>query len=178
MSEHREAHAPAGDLARATDLGADIAALDATAGALARPVREALAELASRAGDLDEEDGRAVAAMRASLAASGEASTLVTPVTPPGGCTDARAWAAALAEGGEVLRKRPHACFGATASRLRVGGETLGRLQILARLGRAPDAAVRRPLFLALEPLWRVVDGDGITTSPCRVVMREAAESG
>ncbi len=166
------------DLARATDLGLDVAALDEKADALARPVRVALAELASRSGDLDPEDWRAVLAMQASLDAPGEASTLVTPVMPPGGCIDARAWAAALAEGGEVLRKRLHACFGATASNLRVGTETLGRLQILARLGREPDVAARRRLFLALEPLWRVVDGDGVTTSPYRVLIREAAESG
>lgn len=166
------------DLVRATDLTADFAALDAEAEALVRPVREALGQLAMRADELDPEDLRAVEAMQASLDEPGEASTLVAASLPPGTCADPRAWAAALAEGGDVLRQRLHTCFGTTAASLRVGAESLGRLQILARLGREPDAATRRRLFLALEPLWRVVDGDGISTSPYRVLIREAAEAG
>jgi hypothetical protein len=195
MSEHRDGHPSAdiaaveaafleardaldrADLTRATDLDADVGTLDAEAAALVGPVRAALAELASRPEDLGPEDRRAVLAMDESLAAPGDASVLVAPAPPPGGCADARAWAAALAEGGEVLRARVHACFASVATGLRVGGESLGRLQVLARLGREPDALARRRLFLALEPLWRVVDGDGITSSPYRVIIREAADA-
>ena len=165
------------DVARATDIHADVAALDAEAEAWAGPVRAQLEALAADAhfGELEPEDQRAVAAMRASLGAPGEASSLVAPAPPAGGCTDARAWAVAMAEGGETLRLRVEACFAATASALPMAGAVLGRLQILSRLGREPDAASRRRLFLALEPLWRVVDGDGISSSPYRVMVRESA---
>lgn len=165
------------DIARATEVDADVAALTANAERLAAPVRDELARLDALAPSLGEEDRRAVQAMQASLSAPGEASLLIPPTPPPGGCTDARAWVAALAEGGETLRRRVHACYGATAQRLRVGDQLLGRLQILARLGREPDAAVRRRLFLALEPLWQVVDGDGIANSPYRVMVRETADA-
>jgi hypothetical protein len=165
------------DLARATDADADLEGLDAQAEALARPVRTALAAFDSDRQALGPEDRRAVAAMRASLDAPGEASGLVEPALPASGCADARAWAVALAEGGVVLRRHLNACFAATAAGLRVGGETLSRLQILARLAAEPDAAIRRRLFLALEPLWRVVDGDGMTTSPYRVMVRESADA-
>ena len=38
-----------------------------------------------------------------------------------------------------------------------------------------PDAAARRRLFLALEPLWRTVDGDGGDGSPYRRLLRSSA---
>jgi len=164
------------DLARASDAHADLATLDAEAEALAQPVRARLDDLAAAGDALDPEDRRAVVAMRASLDAPGEASALVAPGPPPGGCTDARAWAAAMAEGGDRLVHRVEACFAATASSLHVGGEALGRLQILSRLGREADPVARRRLFMALEPLWRVVDGDGMSTSPYRVMVRESAD--
>jgi hypothetical protein len=165
------------DVARALDTTADLASLDAEAEAWAGPVRTQLEALAADADALDETDRIAVERMLASLSAPGEASTLVAPMPPPGGCSDARAWAAALAEGGEILRRRVEACFAATASSLSVGGETLSRLQILARLSREPDPLARRRLFMGLEPLWRTVDGDGITASPYRVIVRESADA-
>jgi len=165
------------DVARATDINADLAALDAEAEALAGPVRARLGALAADRASLGPDDARAVAAMQANLDALGEASSLVACAAPSGGCTDARAWAIARAEGGDVLRRRLEACLASTASGLQVGGETPSRLQILARLSREPDAAARRRLFLALEPLWRVVDGDGLATSPYRVRVRESADA-
>jgi hypothetical protein len=165
------------DIARATDTSADVVALDAEAEARAGPVRARLRALQADLEALGPEDRRAVLAMRAQLDAPGEASQLIAPPPPPGSCADARAWAVALAEGGDLLQRRVEACFAATAAALRVGGETLSRLQILARLAREPDAAARRRLFLALEPLWQVVDGDGVATSPYRVMVRETAEA-
>ncbi len=165
------------DIVRASDLDADVVSLDAEAAALAAGVRSALDALWDGADLLDPEDRRAVAAMRASLDAPGEASSLIAPPAPASGCTDAWALAAALAEGGATLRRHVEACFASTAVGLRIGSETLSRLQILSRLAREPDAAARRRLFLALEPLWRVVDGDGITTSPYRAMVREEADA-
>lgn len=163
------------DVARATDLGADLAALELEADAWAQSVRRTLPEIEAIADELAPDDRQAVAAMRAW--ADGVGTPLPVPGPVATACADPRAWAAALAEGGTVLRRRLESCFAATAAGLRVGDETLSRLQILSRLSREPDAAGRRRLFLALEPLWRVTDGDGAGASPYRVLVRETADA-
>lgn len=87
--------------------------------------------------------------------------------------------AAAIARGPEAwdrLRAHLYRCFGEAASSLRVGDESVDRLTILGRLGDTEDAAERRRLFLALEPLWRAVDGDRGRSSPYRLLVRLAAE--
>jgi hypothetical protein len=73
------------------------------------------------------------------------------------------------------LREHLYGCFGASAKSIRVGDETLDRLTVLGRLSENPDAAQRRALFAALEPLWRTVNGDGGPQSPYRQLMRLAA---
>ncbi len=72
----------------------------------------------------------------------------------------------------DALREHLYACFGAAARSIRVGGETLDRLTVLGRLADADDPAERRRLFLALEPVWRSVDGDAGPRSPYRHLMR------
>ncbi len=99
------------------------------------------------------------------------------------------AWDAGLA-GGEpgsgaspdpvaALSDSIYAVYGAAAGRIVVGNDTLNRLAILGRLGREPDAALRRRLFLSLQPVWRSVNGSNDTTSPYRrlVDKRHAAWS-
>ena len=49
-----------------------------------------------------------------------------------------------------------------------LGADTLDRLSILGALGSTDDAARRRALFLALEPVWRSINGDGGPGSPYR----------
>ena len=58
------------------------------------------------------------------------------------------------------------------AEALPLDGAVLTRRQVLTRLGDEPSSARRRSLFLALEPLWRAVDGDGGTGSPYRPAHR------
>ena len=115
------------------------------------------------AADRQNEDSRALDAIRAGVAtALGEAGGL--PVAPPATraeCDDAQAWTEAIRVGGNALRRRLDACYGAVAQALDVNGEMLNRLQVLARLAAEPDETRRRDLFLALDPLWRTVDGDG-----------------
>jgi hypothetical protein len=70
------------------------------------------------------------------------------------------------------LREHLYRCFGAAARSLEVGGETLDRLTVLGRLGEADDPAERRRFFMALEPVWRAVNGDAGPRSPYRQLMR------
>lgn len=65
--------------------------------------------------------------------------------------------------------------YGAAAGAIRFDGETLDRPTILGRLATEPDEAVRRRLFLALEPVWRAVDGDGSPLSPYQRLLRSSA---
>jgi hypothetical protein len=95
----------------------------------------------------DSEDRRALATMRARLATLDER-------------VDASGW---------VDR------FAVTAASLEAIGERLSRLEILTRLAREPDEDRRRALFLALAPLWTLVDGDGGPGSPYRDRVRSSA---
>jgi hypothetical protein len=51
------------------------------------------------------------------------------------------------------------------------GGDTLDRLTILGTLGRSPDPARRRELFLALDPVWRSINGNNDSLSPYRALI-------
>ncbi len=69
------------------------------------------------------------------------------------------------------------AAFTAASQALTVDGRPIQRLAILGRLAGEPDAARRRTLFLALEPLWRAIDGDGGRQSPYRALLRDSASA-
>jgi hypothetical protein len=58
-----------------------------------------------------------------------------------------------------------------------VDRDTLDRLAILGLLGRTDDPERRRRLFLALQPIWRAVNGDDGAGSPYRrmVALRAAS---
>ena len=102
--------------------------------------------------------------------------------TPPGEKNEAGEChydAAALAKGPqglEALTTRMYECFGAASRALPFGAEALDRLTIFERLGSTGDPAARKRLFLAWQPLWRSVNGDGGPGSPFRVRLRLAAE--
>ncbi len=66
------------------------------------------------------------------------------------------------------LRRSVFRRYGRVGAAIRVDGEVVDRLTVFARLAREPDRDARRRLFLALEPLWRAVDGDGDRRSPYR----------
>jgi hypothetical protein len=79
-----------------------------------------------------------------------------------------------IAEHGAATSVSPlEAAYTAAADSLTVGGERLSRLAILGRLAREPDPATRRELFLALEPLWHAVDGEGGAHSPYRAFVAD-----
>jgi len=75
------------------------------------------------------------------------------------------------------LSDRIYACFGAAAADLDFRGEKLDRLTVLARLATEEDPAARRELFLALEPVWRSIDGSADAHSPWRALNRQHAQA-
>ncbi|MFL5403998.1 MAG: hypothetical protein ACJ8BF_14425 [Gemmatimonadales bacterium] len=78
-------------------------------------------------------------------------------------CTIGRA-----ADGLDSLRKRLYDCYGWNQSHVTVDRDTLDRLSILGALGKVDDESRRRRLFLALEPVWRSVNGNDEPGSPYR----------
>lgn len=169
------------DVARATGDPGTTRALEAEAAVTEAAVREALAAFGAGAGagadTLAGDDRRALAAIQAGIeVALGPGGVhLVAPDVDPASCHDARAWAAVIEAGGDILQQRLEGCYSATSSAIRVGGERLRRLQVLERLATEPDPDARRRLFRALEPMWHVVDGDGTGPSPYRALLRESA---
>lgn len=94
---------------------------------------------------------------------------------PPGDCREA--FPASLRTVPlDSLTGRTFACYGAAARRIIVDGDTLDRLSILGLLGRTDDADRRRRLFLALEPVWRSVNGEDGEGSPFRAMQRGRLE--
>jgi hypothetical protein len=72
----------------------------------------------------------------------------------------------------DTLTERTFACYGAAARRIVVDKDTLDRLSILGLLGRTDDRERRHRLFMALEPIWRSVNGDDGDGSPYRTMVR------
>ncbi len=123
---------------------------------------------ATRPGRRSVEDDRAIENMRATLAWLDGLEP--TPGTQPlaGGVTDEDP---AVARARARLFRR----YGEGAANVRFDGVTLDRSTILGRLATEPDAETRRALFLAMEPIWRTVDGDGGQASPYRRLIRASA---
>ena len=75
-------------------------------------------------------------------------------------------------DGISVLAARVLGCYGKATENIEVDGERLNRLEILGRLGRTNDAAKRERLFLALQPVWRSINGQDDSVSPYRILAR------
>lgn len=56
--------------------------------------------------------------------------------------------------------------------RIIVDVDTLNRLEILGRLGRASDGISRKRMFLALAPAWQSINGHNEPGSPYRTLLR------
>ena len=81
---------------------------------------------------------------------------------------------AALAEGErglEGLQKRLYACYSHAAGHVAFEGASYDRLTVLEMVARADDPARRKAAFLALDPVFRSVNGDGGRNSPYRVML-------
>jgi hypothetical protein len=125
------------------------------------------------------EDARAIARMRAGMdtALSDAGGLPIAEAIDPSACADGDAWAVVVEAGEAAMRTRLEACFAAAAADLSVEGRHLSRPLVLGELAREPDGDRRRRLFLALEPLWRAVDGDGGPSSPYRTLIGTSAGS-
>src|SRR5215210_5546737 len=139
--------------------------------------------LANRLAQIDSaqlggDDRRALVVMQRTLVR--DLDSLSPPSTqsipegerPPDCAYDARE----LGTGGgsvDSLRTRLYACYGWAQSHVVVRSDTLDRLTILGMLGRSAESSRRRQLFLALEPVWRSMNGDNSRRSPYRALIAE-----
>ena len=147
------------------------------------------AEVSRRLAGIDSvslrpDDARALGIMRRTLGR--DLDSLPPPsravakaaLTRPDCAYDATA-IARLGKGLDSLRQRLYACYGWSQSHLVLDRDTLDRLSILGALGREEGAGRRRRLFLALEPVWRTVNGDNGSGSPYRqLIAHPIAQSG
>jgi hypothetical protein len=121
---------------------------------------------------LAEDDARAFGTMRAALTRDLVALPDSVPPTPAAerrpDCGYDPAAIASTRNGLDSLRRRIYACYAWAQHHVAVGGDTLDRLSVLSALGRTEDPAERRRLFLALEPVWRSVNGANGPDSPYR----------
>ncbi len=78
-------------------------------------------------------------------------------------------------DGMKSLSERMYACFGKAAHNLTFEGRTLDRLTVFSLLPVTAEPERRRRLFLAFEPVWRSINGDGGPTSPYRRLVRLSA---
>jgi hypothetical protein len=150
--------------------GTPVSSLILTHNRLRAAAAARLAELDSSA--LKGDDARALATMRRTLARdldsmSGPASELAGESTQPE-CSYDPGGIARTPGGLDSLRRRLYACYGWAQSHVVLGRDTLDRLTVLGALSRTRDPARRRQLFLALDPVWRSVNGDNGPASPYR----------
>lgn len=148
--------------------GTPVSALAARHHELRRAVIERIAAVDS--AQLSTEDRRAFGVMRRALARD------LTPVST--------AAAAAVAEGrpdcgydpgaiarADSLRARIYACYAWAQSHVVVDDDTLDRLTVYGELARTESRDRRRLLFLALDPVWRSINGDNFASSPYRTLI-------
>ncbi len=134
---------------------------------------------------LERDDRRALSIMRRGLAR--DLNPYVTALVPEAaldqrrpGCTYDAGVIAAGENGLDSLRSRLYACYGWAQSNVVVEADTMDRLTILGLLGRAEDPRKRQQLFMALEPVWRSINGNNTPASPYRQLIagEVAARSG
>jgi hypothetical protein len=127
---------------------------------------------------LDTVDRRALRTMRRTFAnelAVDSATAAPSDTTRPDCGYDAAA-IAALPDGLDSLSGRIYACYGYAARNVMFEGERLDRLTVLGRLTSTADSAMRRRLFLSLEPMFRTINGDDGARSPYRVMVPLSAK--
>jgi len=167
------------DVARASGEPPDADAFEADAAATEAALRAQLERLSPDRQSLSPDDRLALDAIGIGMerAFADGAGLPVAPAIDRAACDDPAAWEAAIERGGDELQQRLEGCYGAVADDLPLDGASLTRPRILGRLAAEPSAITRRHVFLALEPLWRVVDGDAGERSPYRAMLaRSAAE--
>jgi hypothetical protein len=95
--------------------------------------------------------------------------------TPPECAYDAEQL---LADSGvRGLRGRIKTCYRLATEAVRVGDSTFNRLGVLGRLGWEPDRDRRRALWVALDTVWRSVNGGDARADAWRTLIRAESRS-
>ena len=144
---------------RVRELGDSIRTREAR-GSGASSAREAYpAALAELRAVLPGAGGAAGEEMRAALARGelAEPPAALPETSVPMDCETSLPAGATLAE----LRTRSYACYSRAATAIRVDGRLTDRLSLLKDIAGTADPDLRRGLFLAMEPMFRTMDGDG-----------------
>jgi len=146
---------------------------------LRAPLARALETLDS--ASLSPEDQHALGAMRAALG-----SGLRSDADATSGAGDSASAAppcdydpARVAQGDsayERLRARIYACYTRAVQSVRFEGKTLDRLTAIGMLARTDDRDERHRLFLAIDTIWRSMNGDDGVHSPYRELVKLSAE--
>jgi hypothetical protein len=131
---------------------------------------ERLAKLSSHG--ISESDASALSAMRKQFATFSE--TISAPFSPGGECQDARRKDQDYAS----LRKALLVCFTENANNVSFEGEKINRQSVLDLLHEIEEPARRKAVFLALDPLWRAINGNNEPDSPYRRMIVMAAADG
>lgn len=113
---------------------------------------------------------RALAGMRSGIAYRTDSS-----LSPAGNCADAARPTAT----GRELRTALYACFSSVGDAIQFEGRSHTRGDALELLERLAEPERRRALFMAMEPLWRAINGENTPDSPYRrLIAAEAVHAG
>ena len=158
--------------------GTSLAELQRRYAATRAPLASALASVDS--ASLAPEDRRALAAMRHSLAGglASDADDTESGAPAHAAAPDCDYDPAQLAHGDSAydrLEKRIYACYTRAVQRVHFEGKTLDRLTALGMLAQMDDRERRHQLFLAIDTIWRSMNGDDAARSPYRTFVKLSA---
>jgi hypothetical protein len=145
--------------------GTPVSALAARHHELRRAVIERMGAVDS--ATLSGEDRRAFGVMRRALQRDLAPVSATGPALPAERRPNCRYDPGAFARA-DSLRARIYACYAWAQHHVVVENDTLDRLTVYGELARARSPEDRRRLFLALDPVWRSINGDNLPTSPYR----------
>lgn len=158
----------------ATDTdGTSLAALRQRYASIRAPLASALESVDSAA--LSPEDRRALGAMRMALHGDLRPDAGASDTGDSGAAPSCDYDPAVIARGDsayERLRARTYSCYTRAVQNVRFEGKTIDRLSALEMLSRMDDREQRHRLFLALDTIWRSVNGDDAARSPYRQLVK------
>ena len=127
---------------------------------------------------LGAEDQHALGAMRAALESGLRQDVDASESSDAGAAPSCDYDPAAVAQGDsayEKLRARTYACYTRAVQRVQFEGKTLDRLTAIGMLATMNDREERHRLFLAIDTIWRSMNGDDRAHSPYRQLVKLSA---